>query len=135
MKKSSNQLLENEIILLNNLSHSGSIYIIMSIISASMDLILDEKIVNLFDLSFNNEARKSLSHYESIWSNILEACISFTDEGTSQVVNGNLKKADVLKDATQEFIRLVSATKAVNKPIYEEFKKNVDTLKKVTSPV
>ncbi|MCY7471800.1 AIPR family protein [Bacillus safensis] len=135
LKKSSNQLLENEITLLNNLSHSGSIYIIMSIISASMDLMLDQKIVNLFDMSFKNETRKSLSHYESIWSNILEACISFTDEGTSQVVNGNLKKADVLKDATQEFIRLVSATKAVNKPIYEEFKKNVDTLKRVTSPV
>ncbi|ALV01396.1 AIPR family protein [Bacillus velezensis] len=127
-KYNSKNLIGKEETILKHLSHSGSIYMIISLISASLEIMIGEKIVNRFDLKFKGE-EKSLQKYEEYWTNVLKACIHFTTTATKEVLEGNLKKVNVVRERTEDFLNYIAATREVNEKIYNEFTEKVNTNK------
>jgi hypothetical protein len=121
--KGENDLKEKEKKTLEFLSHVGSIYTIMSGISISLEVILDRKIGNFFDVTFKSE----LSYDEclKLWNKVLRCCIPFAATSLKEVLRTKVKKKDIIENCVEQFSSLIESTREVNNDTYNYFASKV----------
>ena len=108
---------------LEYLRQRGSIYLFMSAISASLEIILDRKITNRFHLKFKNI--NDVNEMISLWKPIVMATLPYT-VALQKSLNDGIRSDEKVKEAINNFVLMVESTQSVLKTTYEEFNNNVE---------
>lgn len=119
---SKEELLANEQEVLNFLRSRGSIILFASAIANSMEVILNKKITNIFNVEFCKNPTLDSAKYE--WRQILNmgsAFVSTLNEGLEDGIKNETK----ITTAIKAFTSLINAVKITNKPILDKFSQTV----------
>lgn len=101
----------------------GSIPLLCAAISDCLESILDKRITNLFRISFGDSV--SPFQAEKLWEPIVDICVSLCTQLHPALEDGGLKSITKVKECIERFSALISATVQMNKPVYENFEKNI----------
>ncbi|PKF62013.1 hypothetical protein CW745_08490 [Psychromonas sp. psych-6C06] len=107
---------------LDFLRQRGAIYLSTYAVAACLETFLGRSVPNLFRISFG----KNISPHQSmeIWEPVINAVIPFFEHLNSATVNG-LKNTAEIERAVNTFRSLVTATRAINSVIFDDFKAKV----------
>lgn len=100
----------------------GSIFMMTSAIAACLEDILNRRIPNLFDLTFQKNI--SLEAAINMWTPIVNTASAFPEPLVEGLADG-FKALEKVKGAIKEFQSRIYATKDANATIYAEFAKQV----------
>jgi hypothetical protein len=120
--KNESDLTEDDKIYTSFLRNRGSQYLLLSSISACMELILNKPISDRFRLSFSSNL--STEKAIELWIPIVKIAIAFVENLTTANAI-SLKNKDEVNSAIRLYKQLMSATKAVNSEVYSVFSANV----------
>ena len=101
----------------------GSIYLFVAAISRCLETYLNDKVLNIFRVSFGP---KSTKKSEQIWSKIIESNSAFCLY-LQPAINDGLKNEKNIKKALNAFQAVVEASKDPLLKLYGNFKKNIIT--------
>lgn len=121
--KENDNLMEVEKKTLEFLSHSGAIYTIMAAISASLEIILDKRVGNLFDIKFKDGI--NFEECQKLWKKVLNCCIPFVSSSLKNVLKTKVKKKEEIESSIEQFSSLIASTREVNKEVYNNFASKV----------
>lgn len=100
----------------------GSIFLLLSGISNSMEIILGRAIPDKFTLTFSKKL--SPEGVAEIWQDILPVALAFVDR-LVPALEKTMKDQVVLAKSLQDFASLIEATIDTNQPIYRKFSKEI----------
>lgn len=117
-KQKKGKLTQVETEQLNFFRHRGSTTLATTAIASCLEVILDQQIPDLFNLSFGGI---SPDKAKSIWQEILVPVVSLISQLTPAVEKG-LKGQSLTNSTISTFRSLINATRAANHDAYEKFK-------------
>ena len=100
----------------------GSIFMMSSAISKSLEIFLDRQIPNYFRISFKDNLTPNDGI--EIWKPIVEIASSFSQPLMDGLSDG-FRNKEAVKSAIQLFQSLISSTKQVNKEIFNSFAQKI----------
>lgn len=115
-------LTQQEDALLEYFRHRGSTYLLMSAISACIEVFLSKKVANPAKLSFGPKASPAIAAQN--WLEIVHIVSPFTQQ-LMDALNDGLKSVDRANKAILTFRSLVQATATANRASYSKFAKLV----------
>lgn len=115
-------LTQQEEALLEYFRHRGSTYLLVSAISACIEVFLGRKVANVAKISFG--PKTSPASATQNWIEIVQVVSPFTQQ-LMDALNDGLKSADRASKAIATFRSLVQATAVANKVTYSKFAKLV----------
>ncbi|MGG3453927.1 AIPR family protein [Paenibacillus rhizolycopersici] len=121
--KSDRGLKSTEQKILEFLSHAGSIYVIMTSISKSLESILGKRIGNLSDISFKPEI--DFQNAIVLWQDILPRFIHFISSSLTKIIESKVKKEELFGECFEQFTSLIESTREINSDAYDIFADNV----------
>lgn len=113
---------EDEEGMLEYLRSRGSIILLASSIAASLEIILDKKITDRFDIEFDKNLKLNEAMFE--WRKIVEIGSSFISHLAEGLQDGIKNKAKI-ETAIRTFKSLISAVRTPNKKLFDQFAKKV----------
>lgn len=102
----------------------GSLFLFLSAIADSLEIVIKKKVPNRFSLHFIN--KKTFEESLLIWRPIVDSLSSFSDKLSAGLSDG-IKNKDKISEVLSTFQSLVSSVSETNKEIYEKFTKEVVT--------
>jgi len=121
-KSKSNTMTTEEQSQLDFYRKRGSIFLMVAAVGKCLEVILGKQIPNLFNLQFKENLSPVTA--KTRWSPIVGVASSFAPHLVGGLADG-FKTRETVKQATDVFLSLVSATKAANSAIFSEFAKDV----------
>lgn len=115
-------LTQQEEALLEYFRHRGSTYLLVSSISACIEVFLGRKVANVAKISFGPKTSPASATLN--WSEIVQVVSPFTQQ-LMDALNDGLKSVDRANKAIGTFRSLVQATAIANKVAYSKFAKLV----------
>jgi len=108
--------------ILDFLRSRGSIILLASSIADSLEIIIDKKITNRFDVEF----KKNLKLHEAMfeWRKIVDIGSAFIPQLAEGLQDGIKNKVKV-QGAINTFKSLISAVKTANKKVFDDFSKKI----------
>ncbi|HNP19717.1 MAG TPA: AIPR family protein [Fulvivirga sp.] len=108
--------------ILDYLRSRGSIILLASSIADSLEIILDKRVINRFDIKFIKNLKLNEAIFE--WRKIVEIGSAFIPQLAEGLQDG-IKNKDKVNAAISTFKSLISAVKTVNKRVFDDFSSNV----------
>lgn len=112
------ELLQAQENLLSYLRSRGSIILLMTAISESIEILLNRKVPNKFSLKFCRSL--SLEEAKAIWRPIVEIAGSFVGKLNEGLQDG-IKKEEKVNASIETFVQLMAAVRAANNEILDRF--------------
>ncbi|SHN73312.1 AIPR protein [Paenibacillus sp. ov031] len=109
--------------ILEFLSHSGSIYVLIASVAKSIESILNRKVTNMNDLSFNTNI--DFQGAVSLWQELFPKFIHFVPSSLSSIIETRVKKEEIFEECFERFCSMIESTRDTNNEAYDEFAKNV----------
>jgi hypothetical protein len=103
----------------------GAIVLLMSAVSSSLEEILGKKIVNLFQLYFN-DSTLSIEDCCRLWFPIVKMCLSFANQLQGGLADG-IKNQTNVQSALDAFKQLIAAVRLPNETTLDAFAVKVNT--------
>lgn len=106
--------------ILSFFSHTGSIYLMVAVISAIIEEIVEKKIASKFSICFKEEME--FEAYVEEWKKVFPMIMPLAPNALKSAFNNKLKNVDEVKQAIAQLKSLVEATKEMNQEKYNSLK-------------
>lgn len=113
-------LTEKEENILKFISHTGSIYLMVTVISSIIEEIVEKKISSKFSISFKNIVE--LEDHVAVWKEIFPMILPLAPNTLNGAFQNKLKNIDEVKQAVLQLKGLVEVTRDANKEKYDTLK-------------